>query len=145
MNQLIAFYDIHCDMCCACRKWILKEPAYLPIRFVAYQSNRARELFPDIDSFDPAGEIIVLADTGAVYRGGKGWIMCLYALRNYREWALRMAQPALLPLAKKLCHLVSKNRHSLSVLFRDRNLREIQQNLETVKTDLCTNGTCKTR
>ena len=130
-------------MCCACRRWILKEPAYIPISFVAYQSDRAKELCPEIESFDPAGEIVVMADNGAIYRGGKGWIMCLYALKNYREWALRMAQPALLPMAKKLCHVISKNRHTLSKLFRDHTDTELREELERLKAELCTTADCK--
>ena len=143
MNHLIAFYDIHCGMCCACKRWIQNEPAYIPISFVSYQSEKAHRIFPDIDSYNPAGEILVMADDGALYRGGKGWIMCLYALVEYREWAMRLAQPALLPMAKKVCHAVSNNRHALSKLFRDRGDADLGHEPEGLKANLCTDGNCK--
>ena len=144
MNRLIAFFDVHCTLCRACRRWIEREPKYFPIEFIAYQSNRAREVCPDLDAYDPAGEIVVLADTGAIYRGGKAWIMCLYALRNYREWALRLAQPGLLPMAKKFCHIISDNRRRLSILLPNRSEAEVRRELEALSTGLCASGICAT-
>jgi len=45
--------------------------------------------------------------------------MCLWALENYREHAQRLAHPVLLPLAKAVCELLSRNRFFLSdALFR---------------------------
>ena len=45
--------------------------------------------------------------------------MCLWALENYRKHAQRLAHPALLPLAKAVCELLSRNRFLLSdALFR---------------------------
>ena len=46
-------------------------------------------------------ELVVVDDSGGVYRNGSAWIMCLYALREYREWSLRLATPALFPLARQ--------------------------------------------
>ena len=134
-------------MCLACRRWIEKEPKYLAIDFVAYQSKRARTLCPELERFDPAGEIVVMADDGGIYRGGKGWIMCLDALKNYREWSLRLAQPGLLPVAKRVCHLVSTNRLTLSRFFRNGDLEEIKWELRRTPPPIpgatgYENGTC---
>ena len=148
MNRLTAFYDARCAMCIACRRWIEKEPKYLAVDFVSYQSKRAREICPDLDRFDPAGEIVVMADDGGIYRGGKAWIMCLYALKGYREWALRLAQPSLLPVAKKLCHLISTNRLTLSKFLRNRGLEDLKRELAATPPPIptganCENGTCR--
>jgi hypothetical protein len=40
--------------------------------------------------------------------------MCLYALRDYREWSQRLAHPALLPWARRVCELLSENRLQMS-------------------------------
>jgi hypothetical protein len=62
---------------------------------------------------------LVISDEGAVYRGAHAWIMCLWALENYREHAQRMAHPILLPFARIVCELLSGNRFFLSdALFR---------------------------
>jgi len=61
----------------------------------------------------------VISDEGAVYRGAHAWVMCLWALENYRAHAQRLAHPVLLPLARTVCELLSRNRFFLSdVLFR---------------------------
>ena len=38
----------------------------------------------------------------------------LYALRDYREWSQRLAHPALLPWARRVCELLSENRLQMS-------------------------------
>jgi hypothetical protein len=58
--------------------------------------------------------LVVVDDDGGVYRGETAWIICLYALEGYREWALRLASPALRPLARAACHWFSRNRRSIS-------------------------------
>jgi hypothetical protein len=40
--------------------------------------------------------------------------MCLWALEDYREWAIRLSAPALLPFARQAFELLSRNRKSLS-------------------------------
>jgi len=61
----------------------------------------------------------VISDEGAVYRGAHAWIMCLWALENYREHAQRLAHPAYCRSQKLVCELLSRNRFFLSdALFR---------------------------
>ena len=55
-----------------------------------------------------------MSDEGDVYRGSHAWIVCLWALKDYREWSFRFAQPALLPLARGIVEWVSTRRHRLS-------------------------------
>ena len=40
--------------------------------------------------------------------------MLLYALRDYREWAIRLATPALVPLAVQCFDLLSSGRKRIS-------------------------------
>jgi len=60
----------------------------------------------------------VIGDDGAVYFGPKAWLMCLWALREYREWSLRLSSPALLPNAKRVISTISQNRYQLEGLGR---------------------------
>ena len=90
--------------------------------FIGFQSDEARRRFPSIDALEPSEQLLVISDDGDVYRGAHAWIMCLWALENYREHAQRLAHPALLPLAKGICEMLSRNRFFLSdALFRQRN------------------------
>jgi hypothetical protein len=97
----------------------MQQPAFVPLAFIAFQSDEAQRCFPGIDAFKPGEQLLVISDAGAAYRGAHAWIMCLWALENYREHAQRLAHPALLPLAKLVCELLSGNRFFLSeALFR---------------------------
>jgi hypothetical protein len=56
----------------------------------------------------------VISDEGAVYLNDHAWIMVLYAMVEYREWAARLTHPLLMPLARQAFAALSKNRHFLS-------------------------------
>jgi hypothetical protein len=63
-------------------------------------------------------DVVVLADDGRWWQGAAAWLTCLWATREYRDWAFRMAAPALLPFVKKAVHLLSENRLTLSRLMK---------------------------
>lgn len=130
MKALTAFYDPHCGLCGGVKSWLGSQPCFVPLYFVAYDSAVAGDLFPHIQDFHPESEILVLADDGAFYRGGDAWIMCLWATVSYRKWALRLAAPALRPLAAGICHVVSRNRHALSRLLLCQGADEVRTILE---------------
>ena len=118
MKCLYVLFDADCEFCVRCRNWLAQQPAFVPLVFIAFQSDEAQRRFPGIDGLKPEEQLLVISDEGAVYRGANAWIMCLWALANYREHAQRLAHPALLPLAKLVCELLSRNRFFLSdVLF----------------------------
>jgi predicted DCC family thiol-disulfide oxidoreductase YuxK len=118
MNQLTIFYDQKCGVCCQVKAWMQHQPAYVPLRFLAFDDPAALEVLPELPSLDPAGQIVVAADTGEVYRGADAWITCLWTLRNWRGWAKRCSRPEWKPLTHRLCSLISGNRLKLSELLR---------------------------
>lgn len=101
-------------MCRRCRWWLQAQPAYVRLSFLPLNSPEVGLRFPGLERLHPEREIVVISDAGEVWQGGSAWIMCLWALREYREWAQRLAHPALLPLARRTCTLISENRHRLS-------------------------------
>ena len=120
MNRLYVLYDAECELCVHCRKWLMKQPAFVPLVFIALQSAEAQRQFPDVDALRPNEQLLVISNEGAVYRGACAWIMCLWALRDYRLHAQRLAHPMLLPFARVACELLSRNRFYLSdALFRE--------------------------
>jgi predicted DCC family thiol-disulfide oxidoreductase YuxK len=122
MKRLYIFYDGECGLCRRCREWLGNQPAYFELVFHPFQSEEARRLCPELPRFQPSEQLIVLSDEGAVYAGERAWLMCLYALRGYRGWSEKLAAPALRPLARRICLLVSHNRLTLSkTLLADLN------------------------
>jgi len=119
MKCLYVLFDADCELCVRCRSWLMRQPVFVPLVFIAFQSEEAQRRFPGIDALKPDEQLLVISDEGALYRGAHAWIMCLWALENYREHAQRLAHPVLLPLAKAVCELLSRNRLFLSdALFR---------------------------
>ena len=119
MKCLYVLFDAECELCLRCRNWLMRQTAFVPLVFIAFQSDEAERRFPGIDALKPGEQLLVVSDEGAVYRGAHAWIMSLWALEKYREHAQRLAHPVLLPLAKAVCELLSRNRFFLSdALFR---------------------------
>ena len=110
MQQLTILYDARCELCRRVRSWLAAQPAYVELEFVAAGSAEARRRFPDLDHAATLDDLTVVSDTGDVYAGAQGWLMCLWALRDYRAWALRLSTPALMPRARHLITWVSQNR-----------------------------------
>ncbi|MEM9478866.1 MAG: DCC1-like thiol-disulfide oxidoreductase family protein [Verrucomicrobiota bacterium] len=135
ITYLRVFYDAECGLCRACRHWMKDQPKFVEVLFTPYQSGNAERLCSGLHTLHPDRQIVVLADNGAIYQGGSAWVMCLWALRDYRELAGRLATPAFLPFAKKACALVSKNRLRLSSLFR-------LKQLESAEMPDCEDGAC---
>jgi len=116
MKKLTILYDAACGFCISCRHWLEEQPKLIDLDFVAAHSAEAARRFPELE---PAGEeLVVVSDEGGVYRGTRAFIMCLYALEEYREWSLRLSRPDLLPLAGRAFALVSRTRKGLSGLLR---------------------------
>lgn len=114
MNTLTLFYDAHCGLCSQVRQWLSVQPAYVRLEFVSYDSPEASRRLPGIRHLRADQEIVVMADTGEVWQGAGAWVTCLWALREYRAWSARLASPAMQAVARKVVHLVSQNRISLS-------------------------------
>jgi predicted DCC family thiol-disulfide oxidoreductase YuxK len=114
MKWLAVIYDDHCGLCSRLRKWLERRPVYVPLRLVPLHAPSLALRFPGIGAFEPGEQLVVVSDEGVVWRGDKAWIMVLWALREGREMAARLASPALRPLARKLVRAVSENRLRLS-------------------------------
>lgn len=110
---LTVLYDLRCALCCRARAWLADQPKYVPMAFVAAGSNEAKRRFPDLDHDSTLEELTVVGWGGEVYRGAKAWVMCLWALKRYRSAALRMSEPEMLPVARRLIAWVSRNRFEI--------------------------------
>ena len=133
MKTLYVLYDAKCELCRRVRVWLQGQPAFVPLAFVALQSPEIEQRFPGITALEPARQILVVSDSGDVWRGADAWILCLWALREYREWSQRLASPLLRPFAMRVCDMVSRNRHRFSQWFRRTGSEEIARDLAALE------------
>lgn len=116
MRELTVLYDPQCGLCRRAQGWLMSKPKYLELVFVPAGSEEARRRYPQLDHSLTLTDLTVISDQGAVYSGPKAWLMCLWALREYREWSLRLSSPELLPTAKRVISMISQNRYQLEGL-----------------------------
>jgi predicted DCC family thiol-disulfide oxidoreductase YuxK len=137
MRRLYVLYDARCGLCSWAHRWMRRQPAFLELVFVPAGSERAERLFPGLARPGVPEELIVVADDGGVYRDGRAWIMCLYALQEYREWSIRLSRPMLLPLARQAFALLSRNRARISRWLDLAGEAEIVETLRQVHAPAC--------
>ncbi|MFN7945182.1 MAG: DCC1-like thiol-disulfide oxidoreductase family protein [Blastocatellia bacterium] len=101
MRVLTVLYDANCNLCCRIRTWLLAQAKYVDLDFIAAGSAEAAARYPLLDHSATLKELTVVSESGEYYRGAGAWLMCLWALRDYRGWALRFSAPELMPLARR--------------------------------------------
>ena len=126
-------YDGECGLCTRTKQWIMQQTPLVNIELIAAGSGEARRRFLGLKQ----GELAVIGDTGEVWLGNQAWLVCLWALRDYRAFALRLKGPLLLSMAKQAFAVVSRHRSALSELLNLRSEREIEQRLREVTTPEC--------
>src|SRR5262245_22257876 len=106
--MLYVLFDLSCGLCRRSAQWLSMQPTYEAITCIPAGSARAKELFPALGHPVIPEELVVVADDGAVFRDNEAWLTALWALRDYRALALRLATPALLPFARRVYHAISE-------------------------------------
>ncbi|MGH9593934.1 MAG: DCC1-like thiol-disulfide oxidoreductase family protein [Bryobacteraceae bacterium] len=133
IHTLTVIYDPRCGLCTQIKGWLAGQPACVTLRLLAAGSAEARERFPMI----PAGELAVVSDSGQVWRGDNAWIVCLWALCEYRQWAAKLASPLLRPLARQAFSAVSQRRSALSRFLGLRSEADLRRQLSEVTLPPC--------
>ena len=141
MQTLTIFYDAQCGLCGRFRRWMCSQESMVRLEFLPYDSAEARARLPELEALGAEREIVVMSDAGEVWQGAGAWVTCLWTLREWRAWAVRLASPALLPVAANACHLISQNRLGLSRLLSLRSDRELAEACEE-EPEPCASGTC---
>lgn len=115
MQSLTILYDASCDLCLRCKDWLGSQASYVPLELLPCGSDEARRRFGQIPWL--GGQLVVVADDGRVWAGASAFVMCLWALRDWREWAEQLSTPALAPLAERFFRVVSSQRRRVGALF----------------------------
>lgn len=110
VSQLTVLYDARCGVCSWAQRWLAGQRQLVPLAFVPAGSDEARRRFPALDHQRTLSEVTVIGDGGQVFAGDRAWIACLWALADYRELAVQLASPALLPFARTAILTVSRFR-----------------------------------
>jgi predicted DCC family thiol-disulfide oxidoreductase YuxK len=132
MQRLYLLYDGDCALCRRIRNWLYEQPHWLELQMLPANSEAAKQLFPSLATAGRPEELVVVTDEGHYYKGNHAWIMCLYGLTEYRDWAYRLARPLLLPLARQAFDALSHNRARISRWLRA-DEAEIARELEMIK------------
>jgi predicted DCC family thiol-disulfide oxidoreductase YuxK len=114
MQKLYVLYDPKCELCCRLKNWILVQRSWIGLALVEQGSEKAKRLFPELENLVTKEDLTVISDEGAVFLNDRAWIMVLYAMVEYRDWAARLTHPLLMPLARQAFAALSKNRHTIS-------------------------------
>lgn len=133
MNALYVLYDSHCGLCTEVQEWLSRQPAFVDLHVLSSSSEEASRRFSSLAK----GELAVVSDEGDVWYGDNAFILCLWALRDYRDWALRLARPMLRPLARSAFAALSHNRHNISQLLNLTSEEELKRRLHEVPPSTC--------
>ena len=114
MSNLFILFDASCNFCRRCKLWLQSQRQIIPLLFIEAGSDEAKSLFPLLDHSKTKSELTVVSDSGAIYHDAKAWLICLWALEEYRGWARTLASPQLMPTAKRFITMISDNRKNLS-------------------------------
>ncbi len=137
METLYVLYDPKCELCERLKDWLLIQRSWLGLSMIPAGSEKARKMFPGLEQIASANDLVVISDDGQVYLNNKAWIMALYALEEYRDWASRLTHPVLAPLARQAFVTISRNRNALSRWLYGRRPEEIADALRRVALQPC--------
>lgn len=137
MQKLYILYDPKCELCCRLKSWILVQRSWIGLAVIEQGSEKAKRLFPELDRIATKEDLAVISADGDVYLNDRAWIMVLYAMVDYREWACRLTHPLLMPLARQAFAALSKNRHFISSLLTAEDPDRIAAELRQVELEPC--------
>ena len=137
MEKLYVLYDPKCELCCRLKDWILVQRSWIGLTLVQQGSEKSGRLFPELDRIATKEDLVVISDEGAVYLNDRAWIMVLYAMVEYRDWAGRLTHPLLLPLARQAFAALSKNRRTISGWLSGKDPEAIADELRKVELEPC--------
>jgi predicted DCC family thiol-disulfide oxidoreductase YuxK len=142
IDRLYVLYDASCGLCSRVREWAQQQPQFVRLEFIPAGSRRAAQMFPNFqrEGTKPE-ELLVIDDQGGIYQEGDAWLMCLWALAEYREWAARLSSPMLLPLARQAFAMLSQRRVGISAMFQYMSDEELAGALARGDAMRCVPGT----
>ncbi|MGX1883320.1 thiol-disulfide oxidoreductase DCC family protein [Streptomyces sp. NPDC055287] len=112
VSRLTVLYDAQCSLCVHLRSWLMRQRQLVPLDLVPAGSDEARRRFPRLDHDLTLREITVIGDKGQIYAGPAAWVVCLWALAEYRPKAHWLATPAGAPFVRMTMLAAAKYREA---------------------------------
>ncbi|WP_405586582.1 thiol-disulfide oxidoreductase DCC family protein [Streptomyces sp. NBC_01190] len=112
VRRLTVLYDPACRLCSFASGWLARQRQLVPLDLVPVGSPEALRRFPALDHRASTSEVTVVGDAGQVYRGDSAWIVCLWALADYRAYSHTLTSPAGRRLARAAVLSAAKYRES---------------------------------
>src|SRR5437899_5552472 len=140
MKTLYVLYDPKCELCLRLKDWLLVQRSWLGLCVVLAGSEKVKRMFPSLETMASTNDLVVVSDEGQVYLNDRAWIMAMYALEEYRDWARRLAHPLLMPLARQAFATISRNRHAVSRWLRVADPEALAGELRRVPLEPCAVG-----
>src|SRR4051812_47227377 len=94
-RPLTVLYDPSCSLCRRCRSWMERQHAFLPVTWLGCTGEEARKAYGDIPWLQD--ELVVVGDAGEVWAGPAAFLVCLWALCDWRGGGLPPGRAALPP------------------------------------------------
>ncbi len=116
MKHLTVLYDGACALCVRCADFLAESRTLVPLELLACQSPSARERFGAVPWLGE--ELVCVSDEGDVWIGPAAFLVCMWALTDYREWSFRLSGPTLAPLAERFFVAISSRRARIASLLR---------------------------
>jgi len=118
MRRLTVLYDARCALCLRCRDYLASYSTVMPLEFLASQSPEASARFGEVPWLGE--ELVVVSDEGEVWVGPAAFLVCMWALRDTREWSYRLSTPLFAPLAGRFFAVFSANRSRIAAFVQPR-------------------------
>ena len=112
MRTLTVLYDAACPLCVRCRDWMQGQAAYVTLELLPSDGPEATRRYRGVPRVGV--ELVVISDEGQVWIGAPAFLLCLWALVEWREWSYRLSGPAFLPLAERFFTMLSSRRRSIA-------------------------------
>jgi predicted DCC family thiol-disulfide oxidoreductase YuxK len=116
VRHLTVLYDGACALCIRCADFLAESRTFVPLEILSCQSRSARERFGAVPWLGE--ELVCVSDEGDVWIGPAAFLVCMWALADYREWSYRLSGPALAPLAERFFVAISSQRARIASLLR---------------------------
>lgn len=101
------YYDDRCPRTSSFIQWLDRQAHLCVMHFLSYRSAHAEEWFQSLKDDEPERELIVRSANGDFYRGAKAWVYCLLCTSEYADLGKKLSDPALMPWARKACHIAA--------------------------------------
>src|SRR5262245_3404397 len=102
MRRLTVLYDAECSFCVRCKDWLARQPAFVELAFLPCRSPLALKRYGQVPWL--IRELVVVSDEGEVWAGPAAFLVCMWALRDWRERSYGLFARAAAALARRRHH-----------------------------------------